>query len=313
MDICNHDVHIEHKYRVRSHISENMCEYSKLMSGFNIELNQCANGKFRGELTVFENNDLQMIFDKSNVPLQKKGESQYDIVISLPLNSHLSFNGFYCLGNHIDHLGVLIAAGTSLPELIVPKSAEIMTIGLNYFLIEKNIENSDFFHNITSSIFPLSHSHMFAEIEQCIELRKYESSAINHANISDAVMDFLSQKFDQSQDYHVSPHIRKQIVDQAREMILADSTYIPSISEVCQELGVCRRKLQYCFQDVLGVNPNTYIKMIRLNQVYRCLSLGAVSVQDAAYQWGFWHLSHFCTDYKKLFGELPSMTLSRFK
>jgi AraC family ethanolamine operon transcriptional activator len=33
------------------------------------------------------------------------------------------------------------------------------------------------------------------------------------------------------------------------------------------------------------------------------------TVQDTAARWGFWHLGHFVTDYKQMFGELPSATL----
>jgi AraC family ethanolamine operon transcriptional activator len=32
-------------------------------------------------------------------------------------------------------------------------------------------------------------------------------------------------------------------------------------------------------------------------------------VQDVAAAWGFWHLSQFATDYRKLFGVRPSETL----
>jgi len=32
-------------------------------------------------------------------------------------------------------------------------------------------------------------------------------------------------------------------------------------------------------------------------------------VQDIAARWGFWHLSHFANDYRRMFGELPSETL----
>jgi AraC family ethanolamine operon transcriptional activator len=32
-------------------------------------------------------------------------------------------------------------------------------------------------------------------------------------------------------------------------------------------------------------------------------------VQDVAEAWGFWHLSQFATDYRRLFGKRPSETL----
>jgi AraC family ethanolamine operon transcriptional activator len=38
-----------------------------------------------------------------------------------------------------------------------------------------------------------------------------------------------------------------------------------------------------------------------------------VTIQDIASHWGFWHLSQFAQDYKKLFGELPSATLKVFE
>jgi AraC family ethanolamine operon transcriptional activator len=34
-------------------------------------------------------------------------------------------------------------------------------------------------------------------------------------------------------------------------------------------------------------------------------------VQDVAARWGFWHLSHFASDYRAMFGELPSDTLRK--
>ena len=37
----------------------------------------------------------------------------------------------------------------------------------------------------------------------------------------------------------------------------------------------------------------------------------AVSVQDAASEWGFFHLSQFGLDYRRWFGELPSQTARR--
>ncbi|CAG9232914.1 hypothetical protein BVI1335_880001 [Burkholderia vietnamiensis] len=32
-------------------------------------------------------------------------------------------------------------------------------------------------------------------------------------------------------------------------------------------------------------------------------------MQDVAAAWGFWHLSQFATDYRRMFGKRPSETL----
>jgi len=84
----------------------------------------------------------------------------------------------------------------------------------------------------------------------------------------------------------------------------------PSILELCNRVGASRRKLQYCFQETLGINPVAYLRTLRLNAAHRALRRGAgESVQDVAARWGFCHLSRFARDYRRLFGQLPSTTL----
>jgi len=102
---------------------------------------------------------------------------------------------------------------------------------------------------------------------------------------------------------------RKKLVDRACELMLTSTDEPLSMLEVCQRVGASRRKLNYCFQDVLGSNPVKYLRAVRLNGVRRDLRAGQLSVQDVAANWGFWHMGQFSRDYKQQFGELPSATL----
>ncbi|MEC5408899.1 helix-turn-helix domain-containing protein [Paraburkholderia sp. MPAMCS5] len=105
---------------------------------------------------------------------------------------------------------------------------------------------------------------------------------------------------------------RQSIVSEARDYVLANRDRALSVPELCERLHVSRRTLQYCFQDVLGMAPATYVRAIRLNGARRDLgnaSCESRSVQDVAAAWGFWHMSQFATDYRKLFGMRPSDTL----
>jgi len=104
---------------------------------------------------------------------------------------------------------------------------------------------------------------------------------------------------------------RKRLVDQACELMLSRGDEPLSVLEVCSQVGISRRKLNYCFQDVLGTTPVKYLRAVRLNGVRRDLRAAAAgeTVQDIATRWGFWHLSQFAQDYRRLFGELPSATL----
>jgi AraC family transcriptional regulator, ethanolamine operon transcriptional activator len=105
---------------------------------------------------------------------------------------------------------------------------------------------------------------------------------------------------------------RQSIVSDARDYVLTHRDRAINVPELCERLHVSRRTLQYCFQDVLGMAPAMYLRAIRLNGARRDLSDAGSpmrSVQEVAAAWGFWHLSQFATDYRKLFGFLPSETL----
>ena len=104
---------------------------------------------------------------------------------------------------------------------------------------------------------------------------------------------------------------RRRWVNQACELMLAHTEAPLSILDICTQLGISRRKLNYCFADVLGTSPMQYLRTLRLNGVHRALTQApqGSTVQDIAAHWGFWHLSQFAQDYKKRFGQLPSETL----
>jgi len=105
---------------------------------------------------------------------------------------------------------------------------------------------------------------------------------------------------------------RQLIVDRAREYMRDHIDEPITVADLCTELKVSRRTLQYAFQDILNLNPVSFLRAMRLNGVRRALknaAPGQDSVADIAARWGFWHLSHFAADYRSMFGELPSETL----
>lgn len=104
---------------------------------------------------------------------------------------------------------------------------------------------------------------------------------------------------------------RQLIVERAREYMRAHIDEPITVADLCTELQVSRRTLQYSFQDVLNLNPVSFLRALRLNGVRRALKHSDAShgsIADIAARWGFWHLSHFAADYKAMFGELPSDT-----
>jgi len=104
-----------------------------------------------------------------------------------------------------------------------------------------------------------------------------------------------------------------QVVKRAREYILSHIDTPLQIIDVCRALRVSRRTLQYSFQEVLGINPASYLRVLRLNGARKDLlnrgPSGLLQIKDVVPRWGFWHLSRFSAEYRQLFGELPSATL----
>lgn len=100
------------------------------------------------------------------------------------------------------------------------------------------------------------------------------------------------------------------IVATARALIMDHPDTPMTIADLCRALGISRRNLQYCFQDVLGISPASFLRIVRLNGARRAIKTSK-SVTDAATMWGFWHFGRFAHDYKAMFGELPSETYRR--
>jgi AraC family ethanolamine operon transcriptional activator len=110
-----------------------------------------------------------------------------------------------------------------------------------------------------------------------------------------------------------SPPRSWRLVQAARGLIEQALHDCPlSVAELVSALDVSRRTLQYAFQEALGINPASYLRVERLNRVRRALG-NAQSVTEAATRFGFWHFGHFATEYRTLFGELPSETFRRHK
>ncbi len=141
------------------------------------------------------------------------------------------------------------------------------------------------------------------------------SSASVREQIRDDVMEGLAAAAHDSvaqQPMHAERHANQRaIVQRATEYVLAHTDEPIFVERLCEVIGVSRRSLQYAFEHVLGTSPVEYLRAARLHGVRRELkstSRRVATIQDIAARWGFWHLGHFTTHYRQLFGCRPSET-----
>ncbi|MCS0496959.1 helix-turn-helix transcriptional regulator [Ancylobacter sp. MQZ15Z-1] len=88
---------------------------------------------------------------------------------------------------------------------------------------------------------------------------------------------------------------------------------LPTLADICAAVGVCERTLQYAFREYVGISPLAYLRLCRLSRA-RAMLLAATpeetSVTQVAMRLGFLHLGRFAGDYKQMFEETPSATLT---
>jgi AraC family ethanolamine operon transcriptional activator len=87
-----------------------------------------------------------------------------------------------------------------------------------------------------------------------------------------------------------------------------------TVEHICRDIGINKRTLQRAFMDIYSITPKHYLQALRLNSVYKTLlhsDPATTTIRDVAIDEGYWHMSQFAADYRRLFGELPSTTLNR--
>jgi AraC-like DNA-binding protein len=85
-----------------------------------------------------------------------------------------------------------------------------------------------------------------------------------------------------------------------------------SLAELCTAIAVPERTLRMCCVEFLGMAPNRYIRLRRLNRVRAALrhaDEATASVATIARKHGFSELGRFAAAYRLAFGETPSATL----
>lgn len=106
----------------------------------------------------------------------------------------------------------------------------------------------------------------------------------------------------------------ERIVRLAEERFMASDGKPVSLADLCAAAGVRKSALYKAFHNVCGLPPLTYFQKRRLMQA-RSLLVNAVNergqVKHAALSTGFTELGRFSVEYRQLFGEPPSATLSR--
>jgi AraC-like DNA-binding protein len=107
------------------------------------------------------------------------------------------------------------------------------------------------------------------------------------------------------------PPSRELLSRRAEEYVRGHLDEAITIRKICQAVGGASRTLHIAFQECFGTSPVKYSRELRLNAERRQLlhAASGTTVTDVAMRRGFLHLGRFSQDYRRRFGECPSVPL----
>jgi AraC family ethanolamine operon transcriptional activator len=133
-------------------------------------------------------------------------------------------------------------------------------------------------------------------------------------DVSRVLMDAFAS-IDPRLEIKISYNVRQKVIQRANDYILSNLHRIVSVTELCQAADCSERTLQYAFQERYGLSPKEYMIIQRLNAVRTAIKQAKPAsrkLTEMAKSWGFSHPGDYAASYRRLFGELPSQTQSRY-
>lgn len=309
-----------------SHVATDVDDQAVNLTGWRQLYDQLAPGRFTGSIRELWIGRMQIFHESTSHVLRQScivdSESWW---FGIPMTRTEGCKlGSFSMGEDT----IAMRPGHSQFELLTPNGFEILGLVVGKQDLEQHIQALN-----QSSLLPRCMQDELLKIKPGQRLRLQElvrqileeasrtPDIVVNASASEsiriAVLDALADVCSSHETAGRAPYRQMshyKIVREVRQHLLKNQEETITVVDLCQRFQISRRTLQYAFQDVMGMSPNAYLRTLRLNGVRRCLrdpKSGIKSVQQAAADWGFWHLSQFARDYQGLFGELPSERLKR--
>lgn len=313
-------------YSYRKYHTQDADEHADNLKDWDQSYDQLSAGRFEGSLIDVWFNDIQIFRETTNQSVIQTGSCwSGSLTFGVPLS--MEGTGTFC-DQPLPHGAIISFDSDSEFTLRTPKTLDVVGIAI------RQTQLDNFIHSTDDGIAPGRAPHLptvmvaspyFGELcsflRTLYEVLDADPTLLGHApvqkTLSSALLGHLLAATQSATHGPTAPpsyQSRKAIVERARDYTLSHVDELVTVAELVGVIGVSRRTLQYCFQEVLNTNPVQYLRGIRLNGARRELRHSnprSTHVQNVAARWGFWHLSHFSTDYRTRFGELPSETLRK--
>jgi AraC-like DNA-binding protein len=190
-------------------------------------------------------------------------------------------------------------------QIAGPKINEDIYVGYNGKLYQILIEftASGFYYlfhispsKLLNSLSNLSNL-ISSEINEQLEQELFESD--NGEQQIKLLEEFLFERLDNALPFIDYIEKALQIIDEHNGSI--------NISDLIKEIGISERQFDRKFQEVVGISPKCYSKILQLHFTINLMhSKNYTSIQEIAYQAEFYDLAHFTHRFKELTGFTPN-------
>jgi len=290
---------------------------------WDLEFIQLSPGKFRADLVLFGDMDIQVAEAIYNKALLQQGSVPHGFTFAInhpcsaPINwRHLDFpaNGIIVFPENREHYGLSQSDHhpfivTYTETFLAVVAEELGLPGLNQFVHKGKVLLCDpmAIHRIQTFLSSLCATIKNTSMESLSHLINHETKWKIARLLLYALASSTKIKPNKRLFYR-----RKRVVDRVLEYVNTDLSESKSISELCKIAEVDERTLRNIFYEQFSLSPNKFMKCYRLNAVrsaLKGLDSTQVLITDIANEKGFWHMGQFAKDYRQMFGELPSETL----
>lgn len=290
-----------------------------------VELTQLSCDRLHFDLVLAIFAEIKFAFTKSSCPVFFLGEKPKNLVTFSCL---LETQGPYLI-SHGRRVSCETLAGMDASltaKFMIPANQKCVFVQVRRDILQdclQAMERSDLDEKLWTNNYvrsPVAMPAVKEYLSQLLNLIQHQPEFLQQPHLKTLLLeDFVPLLIDaipsQAEDHFKTPPTlnRMQLVKQAEDYMLAHLDQPITLKEVCEAIHVSSRPLFYGFQEMFGVSPMEYLKVQRLQGVRRALQVADLetsSVAAIAQRFGFWSAGHFARDYKIMFGELPSTTLS---
>ena len=297
-------------------------ELSHAISGAELEIMQLDPGDLKVHVLNFDIGELSVDGGSVNRKLRVRGvldAARYSVGLSRP-GGRARFNGlsvdqstalFYTPGMELDGH---IQEGYGWASLIIPptwiESISLAATDSNLLNLKSGSNSMRPDHGKLLDLWAATDAIIASRCPSELSEEGAIALSLDVRNALGAVLSDFDTPTRKAVPYTLSLY---RIVQRAERYMRERTSEDLCVNDICTELGVSRRYLEYAFVDVFGSSPSRYFRVLRLHQVRRRLRNpgSGTTVTHEALSHGFNHLGLFSTQYRALFGESPSSTLSR--